>query len=343
MHLLLHIGPPKTGTTAIQAALAQNRAALADAGVMQFAPPEPFQPLRALGALHADARQVAIPEYRRKFASPDQVRAWSRDNWQALAAQVAASDADLCAISSEHLSYGLDFAALIADFRRIFDRVTVLAYARDPAALYFSDLQQRLRGLGVRAAELPVPGQYAYSHRKVLERFLPLVGRDNMLVRNFSRANLAGGDAVADFAARLEAFGKRVEMAPVRTNESLPGAALALLLLLNESHDGRNSLLVENRRNMMRALRTSPAVAALPAFRPDMAGARRLIRARAAEDCDWINRNFLQGQELLPVEEDPVETEAKTPARWRAELRDMLLEYLTPGALAVLGREALPT
>jgi len=63
-----------------------------------------------------------------------------------------------------------------------------------------------------------------------------------------------------------------------------------------------------------------------------------MIRARAAEDCAWINQTFLSGQILLPVEDGPA-PEYPGDDVWRATLRDALLAYLTPEALAVLGPE----
>ena len=40
MKIILHIGPPKTGTTAIQGALMQNRKALLEAGALYFTDPK---------------------------------------------------------------------------------------------------------------------------------------------------------------------------------------------------------------------------------------------------------------------------------------------------------------
>ncbi len=338
MHLLLHIGPPKTGSTAIQKSLELNDDALKDAGILPMfyraSKANPL-PLHALGVRHKTGWALEQWPIRQKFDTPQAAHDWSDGHWRYLAETVRGSDADLCVISSEHLGYGVRVPGLLADLQEIFSGITLLAYARDPASLYFSSMQQQLRS-GKRLFQLRTPENYPYRHRKEVEKYADILGTENVVVRNFSRDNLKGRDVVQDFFAQFERFGKTMQVDPVQANESVPGAALALLMLINEANaTGDQS---RQRQQLIRRMRSSKSVAGLPSFPPDLAWVRRMIRARAAEDCAWLNQTFLSGQELLPVESGPV---ADYPGDdvWRAELRDMLLAYLTPEALAVLGPE----
>ena len=228
---------------------------------------------------------------------------------------------------------------MLAHLGRLFSGITVLAYARDPAALYLSALQQRVQG-GHCLRDLDTPRSYRYTLRRQLEPYIDWMGCENVILRHFQRANLEEGDVVADFLAQLSRFGKKISIPGHNVNESLPGAAIAWLLMVNETWD--RSALTDMRKQAITRLKRSPAVAQLPAFSPKMPEAKALIRARAAKDCAWINRTFLDGQELLPLQTGPAPA-YPGDAAWRAELRDALLAYLTPEALAIIAAEMVGT
>lgn len=130
--VLLHIGPFKTGTTAMQAALAASRETLAAQGVTY--------PGRR-GAQHPEAR-FAIGK----------AAGWAGDSealaapevWQALVDEVAATPGRVV-ISSEFFSLAdQDQRVRVADDLGR-DRLYILVAARNPAALAVSTWQQVLR------------------------------------------------------------------------------------------------------------------------------------------------------------------------------------------------------
>lgn len=335
MHLLLHIGPPKTGSTAIQESLFLNTDKLKRTGIMLFPPERGDLPQRALIASHSLGEGFDKSPLQRKFETPEAAREWSAMQWESLADAVRQSEADLCVISSEHFSYSTNVPELLAAFRRIFSGISMLSYARDPVPLYFSRLQQNIRG-GVPLQRIKTPLNFKFRLRKTTEQFLDVLGPENVTVRNFARDNLKGGDVVQDFFAHLERFDKTVSVDTVRVNESLPGAALALLMLMNEAAiSGKRD---KGQRQVVQRLARSDSVARLPPFRPKMPLANALIRSHTTEDCDWINRVFLSGQKPLPTER-PLMPSPPSDSEWRAQMRDELLDYLTPEALAVLGQE----
>lgn len=331
MHVIVHIGPYKTGTSAIQRALTRAAPALRERGVLYFtAPPKPA---RSLATLFAGEKSIRHPEMRRHFANPDQARAWSLACWEAFEAATAEPGVALSVISSEYFSTLRDTDGFLARLKGRFSRITVISYVRDPVELYLSTLQQNIRG-GETLRDLWTPLDYVYPYRKFLPTFAAAVGLDNMIVRRFSRAALDGGDVVTDFAGRLAAFGEMPEIAPVSANESLPGAVLAWLLLANETWDRKVS--GPARRAVLRRLFAAPEVAALPKLRLENRLFEQVLRARTRDDCLWLNETFLQGQPPLPVA-DMAAPEADA-ARLRADMRDWLMEYLTPPAQHTIAR-----
>ncbi len=192
----LHRAPPK-GQHRITMTLAQI--AQTEAAALQRS--------RA-GLLSVAAQQNLI----RRFAAGNLrvARAWSADCWQRFEAEVQVRRPPLTLISSEHFSGLSDPSQLITRLQRSFSRITVLAYLRDPAELYCSTLQQRIRGNGDRLAALPSPLTFFYPARKQLEPFFKLVGPENMLVRRFGsnapQDRHTRRDVVQDFFATLPAL-----------------------------------------------------------------------------------------------------------------------------------------
>lgn len=125
----LHIGAPKTGTTYLQAVLAQNRAALAQHGLLY---PDS----------KADAHHKAVWDLR---GTPDQ-RADTKGiegSWQALADEVNAADSDVL-LSSEHFVFALkpQIQAAVSSFD---GEVHVIYTARDLVRQVPAVWQERIK------------------------------------------------------------------------------------------------------------------------------------------------------------------------------------------------------
>lgn len=331
MHVIVHIGPYKTGTSAIQKALTRAREDLRAHGTLYYTTAP--KPARSLSTLYAGRKSLRHPELRRHFPTPEEAVAWSAACWAEFEAQAGAPDVQRALISSEFFSGLRDTEGFLARLQGRFARITVISYVRDPVELYLSTLQQNIRG-GETLRQLWTPLDYAYPYRKFLPAFAAAVGMENMVVRRFARTALDGGDVVTDFAGRLAAFGPVPAIAPVRANESLPGAVLAWLMLANETWDRKTS--GPPRRETLRRLLAAPEIAALPKLRLENRLFEQALRARTRDDCLWLNETFLQGQPPLPVAEaaDP----GADAARLRADMRDWLLEYLTPQAQQAIAR-----
>ncbi len=333
-HVLVHIGPHKTGTTSIQKAFLAQREALREAGVLYAAPR--LMPERALAAAFSAESFFRHPHMRQHFAGTAEGRAWGERCWVEFEGEVATDRPQLAIISSEHIASVPEPARLIDRLRRSFSRITVVAYVRDPVDLYQSLLQQNIRG-GKCLRALPTPMEYRYPYDRLLRRFADLVGAENLVVRNFARENLRGGDVVTDFCAVVSGFARMPPVAPVRVNESLPGAALTWLMLANETIGLKMPLAA--RRRTLAALQASPEVAALPRLRMTRPRLEQHIRSRTRKTCIWLNDGFLSGQAPLAILPEAEQVQADgDAAAVRAEMRDWLLDYLTPEAQRVIAR-----
>ncbi len=104
--------------------------------------------------------------------------------------------------------------------------VEVIAYVRPPVSALNSVFQQRIKG-GARFDRAVAPVRY----RDRLEPFDEVFGREAVTLVPYGPDALAGGDVVADFAARIgvDLPGDRT----LRANESLPRNATAVMAALN--------------------------------------------------------------------------------------------------------------
>lgn len=338
MHLALHIGPFKTGSTLIQKSLDAGFDALLEQGCFYFPSSQKLreQALSTRFVLREEGMTLSL---RRSYPTLEAAQAWSESRWQKFEAEALRRAPRLTLISSEHFA-GLNKPGLLIErLRKTFERITVIAYVREPVDLYCSSIQQRTRG-GQRFAQLQSPLSYGYPAQGQLKRYMDLVGRENMIVRKFSSTNLLNKDVVQDFLATLSGLGQPVTIPSLRANEAFPAAAMAWLLTVNEVQEKAKD--TDVRRALLRRLKRSPEVQALPRLKlgdsPDLVAA---INGNARPACDWINETFLDGQELLKAEDGGGGTPPKHEWQARHQLRDLLLSYLTPEAMTAIAQAAL--
>lgn len=347
MHALVHIGSPKAGSTSIQRALQMNAAALEGAGVFAWLPdPSRGNFARALANRFRGDDFRLLPIERWNFASPQEAVQWSHDNWADLAAGVRARRPALTVLSSEQLFGVAPVERVLEALAEIFDRVTIMAYLRDPADHYKSALDQFIRG-GMRLRDLPLPTRFKPPSARTIRGYLKALGPGQVIVRNFDRSNLVGGDVVRDFFAQIaQVHGRPVPdpVLPPRMNESLAAAATVWLLGVNETFqrfaEGDDRAALKARRVLLNRLRTAPELAALPKLALDHPLLVDLARANARETITLFNTRFSGDQHPMP---EAPEIGAPPPeAEQRAHLRDWLLGQAPGAALANVLRAAMP-
>lgn len=194
--IVLHVGPDKTGSTAIQGAFDQGRAALLDAGV-----------LVPRGGWHAQlgscfaARPGEYIYNELRGRSDAVLRAQEDAAYLADLEQVMlASTARTLFLTYEGFA-SLDeqgLKALAAYLLRWSDRVDVLAYCREPLGYALSAAGQRVRSGMAPWEPLPI-----CSYADYLEALRSAFGHDAVTVHAYDRNRLPKGDVVSDVAAFL--------------------------------------------------------------------------------------------------------------------------------------------
>lgn len=280
--LVLHIGHPKTGTTALQTVFAANAAALLRAGVLYPVRSDPTSTKHALAKPYLTGSDTPTIRRHTGLAGAALSKA-SGAYWARLCAEVAEVPHHTVILSAESF-----FAwPLPADFRRklaaLCDRVTVVAYLRSPAQRVLSQMNQNLRM--VRAFEMP-PAAY---YRPVIEAY-DAAGVETLCLNVFAPSRLVSGDIVADFAAKHlpGALPPLTRTGAERGNESVSNEAMVLLEQIARRWPVTPPHMPDRRRAKAVAVlrRADRAVggALRPSLKPDVAAA---LVARST-DLVWL-------------------------------------------------------
>lgn len=191
---ILHLGFPKTGTTALQGALTRMRDP--EFSYARLGNENHSVPL----ILRFTGDQARCKGYGDVERSGLVKIALKKALIRLAFARAMRSPAPNLILSAESVLFALREAEL-ADMRdhleRHFDELRLIAYLRPYHALAPSAWQQRVRR-GVSKIALNPP-----MYRKVLEPALRVFGRERFSFQLFDKAALKDGDIVDDFAARL--------------------------------------------------------------------------------------------------------------------------------------------
>lgn len=252
--LLLHIGSPKTGSTAIQASLYSTASALRAQTKILFLPPNPFRkPFpsgflsacfltpdllpRILAARHlSDQNQFNKDVISYRFLLSDLVRLGkpaSTVHWKALLQRhwadfrhrptrsAIASSEYLFRFPAESIYQLKDWFVSLG-----FTTFKILVYIREPVSAYKSFLQQWLRMSDDLSPYNPF--EWLYEIRSSIESWESVFGREAMIVRPFQASQLYNQSVVADFyRIASSVFGHQLEgPESPNINESLSVEAL---------------------------------------------------------------------------------------------------------------------
>ncbi|MCI2399679.1 hypothetical protein [Aliiroseovarius subalbicans] len=198
VNLVLHIGQPKTGTTSLQRTFLLKRREMAARGVLYpFLHKSLDRHTALLPALVGEpfvTGDVAFPD---SWPGRD-VMEQSELMWADALTQIRDTMPALVVMSGEgffSLGNADRVAQLSARLRDAFDKVSVVAYLRSPAAKYLSEVQQGLKMTGSQAALKPRAYQWT------LQAFADH-GPGPLHLHLFDRNTLIGQDVVTDFTTR---------------------------------------------------------------------------------------------------------------------------------------------
>lgn len=348
MHLILHVGLPKTGSTAIQGGLMRHGEAMLAQGIHVFMRP----PINGRGLsvrYETRRRQKLAPRLIRDYdlRSIEDAQAWSEQNyWQPMEEELARRKPACMVLSSENFARLGSNREFMDRLRGLADQITVLAYVRDPVAQFTSAMDQNIRWFNSYRKALSLEND-TLELAGCLRDYEAALGSEHLVIRNFDRSNLAGGDAVTDFLAQVSALSGialDLPVEPGQLNEGLSGAAVAFLLLLNNAtvqgpeHSDRKAA-TEHRYKLLDRLRASPEIRALPRLRIEDPDLQNHIRRQSADTLAWLNGTYLTDQIPLPMPEPRAPELSATERRER--MVRLLLEHLTPAAMEAITRELL--
>lgn len=340
MKLILHIGAPKTGTTAIQAALRLNKQMIEAAGGFFL-----DADARALTTLYANPGKRFFLQERLRHGDQATAEAWSDGQWTWFEGQVDKRRPKFAVVSSEHFVNARFFDQMLERFQKRFSEVVAIGYVRDPVDLYPSGVDQRIRG-GAPLTRLPAPEDFPFIIDRKLKRMRTLLGADNLVVRNFARSNLRGGDIVSDF---LSVFGELSGMSlegaqkPPRQNDSLCAAATLWLLSVNQQIDyldpDVDQGIAAERFETIQRLRSAEELKEFPKLKLTHPLLKSALRCATYNVSETLNREFLNDQELIPTEAPTGEPPTKDEQR--AAMREWLLSHHDGEAMARIMRLAV--
>lgn len=307
MKLLLHIGMAKTGTTALQAALANHRALLLRNGVLY--PKVAFHPSQHC-FLDGFMRPPKLFTRRTLYAfggkDPDYITNVLETNWIQIKRQINKHNPHTVILSGETMFRGFETGnsgAFKSRLLELTDEIQVVAHIRQPSKRYLSDVQERLK----RSSSFPPPA--AASFRKTLEICEELFGR-KPIVLAYERDLLLAGDITSDFLGRL-----LPELGPVIpqisspvVNESLSAESMALLQDYRAAfYPDADNLYIDDGvhlRPLLRRVETSHGLSRRPVL---LAEIGRFID-HASVDLLWLEKNYgirFGGIDYSAIKESP--------------------------------------
>lgn len=343
MKLIMHIGSPKTGSSSIQQALAHHSDALEESGVKYFGKS------RGLSTLYQNLSVLPSGSLRRKFDTVEAALRWSEDQWQVFETLARENKSDYMLISSEHFMSIRPLSGFLERLNSLFSEVHAVAYIRDPVSKYASSVNQRVRG-GARLSSLFSSWNMANPMPFVgsLTRYRKQIGADNLTVRNFDRTNLYRNDVVEDFFQVLSGLTGKT-LAPTAGsvpsgNESVSGAAVAWLLILNESLSKKDEGLVGKEKSIQRQelinkIRRCEQAHQLPKLKLADDVIVNSIRHQTRQECLMVNQHYLSGQVEFGVG-DAMDS-PPSAEELRERTRNWVMSYLDADAVSVLSSALL--
>jgi hypothetical protein len=199
--VFLHIGGEKTGTTTLQRFLTRNAFRLKRAG---FHYPCHPNDVCFFGAGHFPIAACLIDE---KVEFIDEKKQLTLSLVLGELAQRISAAKHNTILSCEHFSSRLSQKRQLATLRDALstDDIKIVFYIREPSDLALAAWSTAVR-YGARHAfsqDLVTPENRYYNHLKTLTLWSSVFGESNLIVREYNRSRLVGGDIRNDFCSLL--------------------------------------------------------------------------------------------------------------------------------------------
>jgi hypothetical protein len=293
--LLLHIGHPKTGTTALQSVLSANAKKLLDEASILY-------PTRTTPSEYKHA--FAIPWLlgleneairRRGRCKNEQLKELSKKYWESLTQEAREVKPEHLILSAEgfwilrkaspgNIKFFRDSIHSIAS------EVSVAGYLKSPASYFTSMINQKLRNY--RQVFLPRPNYY----RSAIQAW-ESVGFNHYSWRIFDRSQLSNGDIIDDFCThhlpptfQAESLNREgVEQA----NSSVSNEALIILEELVKEQPILRENIYDHRRSKVVDILRDADQSVGGQCRPSLTDQAKASIIRRCQDLDWLRERGL--------------------------------------------------
>ena len=325
MHLTLHIGAEKTGSTSIQETLFDNLEALSEQSI--FVP----QSLKSWGH-HARLYTLFKPfDYSDEFLEselcssqhdrPELINKWKDD----FCHEIGNARAGHCIISSEFLHSRLSSAEEINQLRlfldTLFSSYTIIIYIRNQIEAAASLVSTAVRGFGASYVHghFPLPGSQAFvdlgihfkfNYEQTIQLWRQAFHDSTVQVCLYDPETLAGGCVVTDFLKRCGISDHRIRIAS-RKNESLGVTALSLLSSFNKipTHDLNDTAWYERKAFLADILKFT--LDGSRRYQPDPE-AQLQYEKYFADSNEWVRSNYFPERSILFPKRDDAKASTST-------------------------------
>lgn len=286
--ILLHIGMPKAGSTALQFSLTRMAPELGKRGVLYPAVGSSAVSHKFLAFRLRDDNELPRNFSNIHDGKADRKEQSFRKDWDDIKRQVARLRPHTLVLSTEHLFSGFTNgrgAELKAALQEVSSDIHIVAYVRKPSDYYLSSVQQQLKDSSVMRPPRPI------SYQESLTQCEQLFSPAAVHVIAFERGQLKDGDIARDFLQRfLPDIDPALHQAQIATNESISAEGMAIMqdyrAVNHAGRDGYKSSDTKKLLNYIRRIEARHDLHRRPTLLPDI----RAWLDSASTDIEWLKQ-----------------------------------------------------
>jgi hypothetical protein len=294
--IFLHIGPHKTGTSAIQRMADENRAVLARRGILYPSGRWHGQ----LGSCFAQNKIAYVYNRHSGFTDLAEINQSDTAYKTRLLEELEESDCQDAVFSYEgFIDLRPDEIRGLTNFLRDrCDEIRIISYCRHPLSFAPSEISQRVR-MGLpsgrdNSENPPIPRFKLY-----FEKFASVLSTESFILSDFAKAALHRNDVRMDFLKKIgfpDYYENEIRLSDDPTNESLSAEAVAIAVEMAKSAPtlAQNNLFFRRYNSFLGSIKGAPV---------RLSGdERKLIMTASRPHLEYLQKTF--GIELREPEEN---------------------------------------